>query len=393
MPAAPQQAQHPVRPAPFPSSSEKVRPELQRQERRIDAIDRMAPVEASSAPQQQGTTAAGSTGPDSAAAAPALAPAQTAQPAQTFEDFIAGVRADALRVGLKPSTLDAALTGLTPDPVVVARDRAQPELTQSLDNYLAQRLSPTVLANAKEAATTHRELLSRVEAAYGVAAPVMVAVWGMESNFGRFTGTYATVRSLATLAYDGRRPLFRTELISALTILDRGVVRPDALKGSWAGAMGQPQFMPSSFLRHAVDFDADNVIDIWTSPADVLGSMANYLKNAGWVPGERWGREVRISPDRLATIERQVPMRTAGCRATRELTQPRPLAEWAELGVRLLDGSPLPTAPLDASLVKGRNRYFLVYRNYFAFVDYNCSNAYAVAVGLLSDRSVVSESK
>jgi membrane-bound lytic murein transglycosylase B len=232
----------------------------------------------------------------------------------------------------------------------------------------------------------HGALLERIADTYGVPSEVIVAVWGLESNFGRFTGTYPTVKALATLAYDGRRPLFRRELLHALSILDRGDVPFDRLRGSWAGAMGQPQFMPSSYLQHAVDFDADGHANIWTSLPDVFASMANYLKNYGWQAGERWGREVRIGKAAMARVDRGVPMRTSGCRATRDMTVARPLSEWSKLGVTLTGGRALPKANLSASLVRGKDRHFLVYRNYEALIGYNCSHAYAITVGLLADR-------
>ena len=308
-----------------------------------------------------------------------------AVPTPSFAEFIAGVRKEALALGIRAATLDAALTGLEPNPVVVARDRAQPELTQSLDDYLKQRLTPTRIATARTLAQTHADVLARVEKAYGVSAPMMVAFWGLESNFGQFTGTYQTIASLATLAYDGRRTIFRDELFAALKIVDAGQASPADLKGSWAGAMGQPQFMPSSYLRDAVDFDGDGRIDIWTALPDVFGSMANYLKNSGWQAGERWGREVRVSKAVLAKIDRAVTMRTRGCRAVKELTVAQPLSAWAKLGVKLADGSALPNGPTPASLVRGQARYFLVYRNFEAILAYNCSNSYAVSVGLLAD--------
>ncbi len=219
----------------------------------------------------------------------------------------------------------------------------------------------------------------------------MVAIWGLESNFGTFTGTYPTIAALATLAYDGRRPIFRSELFSALAIVEERKVEPADLKGSWAGAMGQPQFMPSSYLRHAVDFDGDQTIDIWSSEADVFGSMANYLHAAGWREGERWGREVTVTAAVRAKIERGVPMRTSGCRATRDLTASRPVNRWTELGVTLVGGDPLPASTIPASLVRGQKRHFLVYRNYEAILGYNCSNSYAVSVGTAvgSDRGEV----
>jgi membrane-bound lytic murein transglycosylase B len=216
---------------------------------------------------------------------------------------------------------------------------------------------------------------------------MLVSVWGLESTFGRFTGTYPTVAALATLAYDPRRSaLFRRELFEALTILDRGVITLDEMRGSWAGAMGQPQFMPSSYLRYAVDFDADGRADIWKSEADVFASIANYLDTVGWEPDERWGREVRISQAVMDRIDRDVPMRTSGCSAVRQMTVARPVTAWATLGVLMTNGRPLPRATLDASLVRGEKRHFLVYRNYLTILDYNCSHAYAVAVGLLADR-------
>jgi membrane-bound lytic murein transglycosylase B len=304
---------------------------------------------------------------------------------ESFATFLAGVRTEALGTGISAATLDAAFDGLVPLPVVVTRDRNQPEVVQSLDSYLAQRLSRRTVATARQMATRHRPTLARVQETYGVPTSLMVAVWGLESNFGRFTGDYPTIQALATLAFDNRRPLFRTELLAALTMLERGMVDPARMKGSWAGAMGQPQFMPSSFLANAVDFNRDGRIDIWSSTDDTFGSMANYLKNAGWKAGERWGREVRIGPQALNAIDRTVPMRTTGCRARRSMTEARPLAEWSSLGVTLADSRPLPSADLHASLVRGQKRYFLVYRNYDAILDYNCSHSYAVAAGLLAD--------
>ena len=331
------------------------------------------------APQQQ-------TPPPVQTPVPTPTPTPTPIPAAAFEEFLVGVRAEARTLGIRQATIDAALTGIEANPVVVARDRAQPELTQSLDEYLAARLTPTRIETGRTMAVTHAELLGKIEKEYGLSAPMMVSVWGLESNFGAFTGTYQTVTSLATLAFDGRRPLFRAELVAALKIIDAGQATAADLKGSWAGAMGQPQFMPSSFLRTAVDFDGDGRIDIWTSLPDVFGSMANYLKNAGWQSGERWGREVLVSKETIAAIERTVPMRTAGCRSIREMTVPRPLETWTKLGVTLPDGQPLPTSTLTASLVRGQSRFFLGYRNYEAILAYNCSHAYAVSVGLLADK-------
>jgi membrane-bound lytic murein transglycosylase B len=305
---------------------------------------------------------------------------------ESFDAFLADVRTEALAKGISAATLDAALTGLTPEPVVVTRDRTQPEQTQSLDAYLARRLSRATVARGKAMAERHGDALEAVEKRYGIPPAVMVAIWGLESNFGQFTGTYSTVRALATLAFDNRRPLFRSELMAALTMIDKGLVVPAEMKGSWAGAMGQPQFMPSSFLTSAVDFNADGRIDIWTSIEDVFGSMANYLKNAGWQAGERWGREVAVSKTVLTAIDRTVPMRSSGCRAERTMTQPQPLERWTALGVTLRGGAALPrSATIRASLVRGTGRYFLAYGNYEALLGYNCAHSYAIAAGLLAD--------
>jgi membrane-bound lytic murein transglycosylase B len=305
-----------------------------------------------------------------------------------FDAWLADLRAEAIDAGISAATVDAALATVeAPNPVVVSRDRAQPEQVQTLDTYIARWLTSRTVRTARELATTHRTVLRDVSDRYGVSPPMLVAVWGLESNFGRFTGTYPTVAALATLAYDPRRSaLFRRELLDALRILDRGVITVDEMRGSWAGAMGQPQFMPSSYLRYAVDFDEDGRADIWTTRSDVFASIANYLATVGWASDERWGREVRISRAVMDRIDRSVPMRTTGCSAIRQLTAARPLAEWATLGVRLADGRPLPRATLDASLVRGAKRHFLVYRNYLTLLDYNCSHSYAVAVGLLADR-------
>ena len=317
-------------------------------------------------------------------AAPA-SPVGAQDAALSFDDFIAGVRMEAVASGITQATLDRALTGLTPQSVVVARDRTQPEVVQSVDRYLTQRLTTRTVTTARQMHTRHAPILRRVEERYGVPGAVMTAIWGLESSFGRFTGTYPTVRALATLAYDNRRPLFRSELLSSLAMIDAGVPI-ERMMGSWAGAMGQPQFMPSSFLKHAVDQDGDGAIDIWTSLPDVFASMANYLKNAGWTPGQRWGREVAVTREALTSIDRDIPMQSGGCRALRSMTESRPLAEWTRLGVKLPGGAALPVADIEASLVRGEQRHFITYGNYLALLDYNCSHSYALSVALLSDR-------
>jgi membrane-bound lytic murein transglycosylase B len=316
-----------------------------------------------------------------------LSSAQAPTALPSFDEWLSNLRAEALAGGISQATLDAALNGLAPEPVILSRDRTQPEQTQSLEAYLSARLSPRTVSRARTAAADQRQLLERIRATYGVPGPILIAIWAIESNFGQFVGVRPTVSALATLAYDSRRPdLFRAELFNALTILDRGLVPAADLKGSWAGAMGQPQFMPSSYLKYAVDFDGDGHANIWTSAPDVFASMANYLSLAGWTSEDQsWGREVSISKPALARIERTVPMRTVGCRALRDTTEARQMSEWSRLGVTLPGGRRLPAPTLSASLVRGQRRQFLVYPNYAAIIDYNCSNAYGISVGLLAD--------
>ncbi len=204
----------------------------------------------------------------------------------SFGEWLQAVRTDALARGIKPSTLDIALIGLEPVPVVLERDRQQAEFTLDLSAYLRRRLTPDTLRTRTPAGEEKASLTQRVAAAYGVEPRVQVAVWGLESNFGRFSGVRPVIPSLATLAYDDRRRgLFRGELLDALTILDSGDMLHDELKGSWAGAMGQTQFLPSSYLAWAVDFDNDGRRNIWSSEPDVFASIANYLRGHGWVKG------------------------------------------------------------------------------------------------------------
>ena len=316
----------------------------------------------------------------------AALPLAAQTPQISFEDFLAGLRAEAAAKGISQATIDAALAGVEPLPVAIERDRTQPETVVSLDEYVARRVTPKVIKNANDVAAQHADVLKQVETEYGVPPNVLIAVWGVESNFGTFTGSRPTIAALATLAYDGRRALFRNELFDALRIVDAGHITVDQLKGSWAGAMGQPQFMPSSYLKYAVDFDKDGKADIWTTPADVFASIGNYLKQYGWVANERWGREVKLTRAAQTKIDHAVPMRTSGCKAHREMMVARPLKEWAHLGAKLPTGAALPKSDVSASLVRGDKRFFLVYANYDALLAYNCANSYAVTIGLLSDR-------
>jgi len=320
----------------------------------------------------------------------AAAAARTQEPTQpSFADWLAGVKADALARGIRPETVDAALATVEePVATVIQRDRAQAETVLSLEKYIARSMTPKVRAAARDRFQEHRALLDEIGSTYGVSPRILVAIWGIESNFGRFSGARPTVPALATLAWDRRRAaFFRGELLDALEILDRGDIDLEHLRGSWAGAMGQVQFMPSSYLEWAEDYDGDGRRDIWATPADVFASIANYLLGHGWTAGEPWGREVRIAPEAARRIATEIERRDGSCQATREMTVPLPIAKWNELGVRLMNGKKLPAAAdeLRASLVSGTKRRFLVYGNYDVLLTYNCAHSYALTVGLLAD--------
>jgi len=295
------------------------------------------------------------------------------------------VRAEAISRGVRAEVVDAALADVVePQPIIIERDRAQAETVFSLEKYLSRIVTAKLIRGGREAFATHRELLEQIGARYGVPPRIIVAVWGMESNYGRFSGVRPTVPALATLAWDTRRAaFFRGELFNALEILNRGDIDLAHLKGSWAGAMGQTQFMPSSYLKYAEDFDGDGRRDIWGTPADVFASIANYLKGAGWASDDGWGREVKVTEEAARHIARDVAPRAGSCQATRNMSVPLPLTRWAELGVRLPGGKALPRSATPASLVSGSSRHFLVYSNYDAILDYNCSHSYAIGVALV----------
>jgi peptidoglycan lytic transglycosylase B len=300
-----------------------------------------------------------------------------------FSEWLIAFRAEAAERGIRAEVLDQALEGVEPVEQILERDRSQAEFTLNLESYLRRRLTPAIIRTAQKMYTDRRSLLTRIGDKYGVNPRVVVAVWGLESNFGRFAGVRPTIPTLATLAYDQRRSaMFRNELFSALEILNRGDIELDHLKGSWAGALGQPQFMPSSYLQYAEDFDGDGRRDIWTSEPDVFASIANYLKQHGWAKGESWGREVKLTGKAAASVA----VREEGCRAERAMTDPKPLKDWRKIGVKTMSGALVPASTRDASLLRAGKRSFLFYSNYSAILAYNCAHTYALSVALLSDR-------
>jgi len=321
---------------------------------------------------------------------PQIAGAQGPAP-QSFQAWLDGVRAEGLQRGISQATLDSALTGLAPIERVIKLDRRQPEFVQTFRQYIDKRVNAWRIETGRDRFATHAALLKEVGRRFGVQPRFIVALWGIETNFGRHTGGFSVVRALATLAFDGRRAAyFRKELFNALTIIDQGHISASEMKGSWAGAMGQSQFMPSSFLSYAVDYNGDGRRDIWGTTADVFASAANYLKKAGWRSDQTWGREVKLPEGLAARIGEFMPQtRPRGCRALRKLSEPKGLSEWQALGVRQTDGRALPARDLEASLMvpdgPGGPAY-LVYRNFRTTLRWNCSISFAAAVGILADR-------
>ncbi len=315
---------------------------------------------------------------------------EVAAPDPEFQQWLQQLIAEAREAGISENIIDQALTGLAPIPQVVSNDRNQAEFVETLAQYLDKRVTDWRIQTGRTRMAQHRDVLNQVAAEYGVPARFIVAIWGIETNYGNFTGGTDVIRALATLAYDPRRAAyFRGELLSALRILQEGHIDHPNMKGSWAGAMGQSQFMPSSFINHAVDFDGDGRVDIWTTEADVFASIANYLRNAGWQSGERWGRQVTLPADYHDRASQWSQENVSySCSVLRRHTVQRPVDEWQLEGVRQADGSDLPTSDIEASIVLpdgADGPAFLTYQNFRALLSYNCANNYALAVARLAD--------
>ena len=294
-----------------------------------------------------------------------------AEPVEPFDRFLAQLRTDAAARGVSRATFDAAFAGVTPDPAVMAAMRREPEYGKPMAAYLASLASPARIATGQRKLTQWADTLRAAQQRFGVDPAILVGIWGIESGFGGAPGDWDVFRSLATLAQARfQHPLFRNELLSALVILQQGKIPRRQMVGSWAGAMGQPQFLPSSYLRYAIDFDGDGRPDIWSSVPDVLGSIANYLQKFGWRAGLPGGFEV--------VVPQKFDFRTSR----------GALRQWAERGFRRADGGTLPDAgaailffPSSAS-----GPAFLVTDNFIVIKTFNNSDAYALAVGSLADR-------
>ena len=315
-------------------------------------------------------------GAGSSDVAPPPAPQITQVSNSGFARWIEGFKTRARRQGISEATLRAAFRGVQYDPAVIERDRNQSEFTKTLWDYLDTAVSDTRVRNGKAALRKHRRTLERIEARFGVPKEVVTAVWGLESAYGTFRGNDPLVQSLATLAYDGRRGrFFEAQLIAALKILQAGDITPKRMTGSWAGAMGHTQFIPTSYLAYAVDFDGDGRRDIWSDdPTDALASTAAYLSRFGWVKGQPWGVEVKLP--------RGFDYGQTGMRVRKSP------AEWARLGVRDIAGRKVPNHGTASILVPAgaRGAAFMIFKNFNVIERYNTADAYVIAVGHLSDR-------
>lgn len=301
-------------------------------------------------------------------------PAQAGDQA-SFNQWVSQFRAKAMQDGISGVTLDAAFRDAKFLPRVIELDQKQPESKMTFAEYEDRIVSQLRINQGREQFRKHRALLEEVGAAYGVQPQYIVALWGIETNYGSNTGGFDVIDSLATLAYEGRRrEFFSDELMNALHIINDNHITADDMKGSWAGAMGQSQFMPSSFLNFAQDYNKDGRKDIWNTQADVFASAANYLSRSGWIGDERWGRRVSYPNLKESDISRE---------------NKKSLAEWSRMGVRQLNGEPLPmvegmTAGLVAPDGVGGPIY-LTYHNYDVIMKWNRSTYFATSVGLLAD--------
>ncbi len=294
----------------------------------------------------------------------------------SFARWLEDLRQDALRHGVSAATLDSALSGIKPISRVIELDRQQPEFTLTFHQYQERVVPKARIEKGKRKLSENRTLLKEIGERFGVQPRFIVAFWGIETDFGRITGGFPVIPALTTLAFDGRRgAYFRRQLLDALTILDQGHIDIARMVGSWAGAMGQCQFMPSSFLAYAVDFDGDGRKDIWNSKEDVFASAANYLSRSGWRNDQTWGRPVKLP--QLFDLDLV------------DLKLQKRLSEWQRMGVRSANGADLPKRDLMASVVLAEGPAgptFVVYDNYRTILKWNRSTFFAVAVGSLADR-------
>lgn len=299
---------------------------------------------------------------------------------QPFDAWLKDFRTEAAAKGISQQTLDAALTGIQPITRVIELDRRQPEFTWTFRQYMSKLVNDARIAKGKKMLAQNSKLLNEIGTKYGIHPRFLVAFWGLETDFGRLAeGYFSTVAALATLAHEGRRgAFFREQLFAALKIIDEGHVTAEKMKGSWAGAMGHFQFIPTTFVAYAQDYDGDGKRDIWSNTADAYASAANFLTKSGWKDGEIWGREVTLPAD--------FDFELTGLKIK------KPLSAWQALGVRRLGGADLPqVADVEASVIApsgAKGPAFLAYGNFRTIMVWNRSTFYALAVGNLADQIV-----
>lgn len=297
-----------------------------------------------------------------------------------FSEYVKSLKQEARELGISEQTLESAFANVEYKPRAIKADKNQPEKKLTLDEYIPRAVPDWKIKQAKSLYKKHYNDLHRIGKQYGVQPRFIVALWGVESNFGKLTGGYNVIDALTTLAYDGRREaFFKKETMAALTILEEKHISIENMKGSWAGAMGQSQFMPSSFVNYAVDGNGDGKKDIWNTKADVFASAANYLKSHGWNDTYTWGRQV------------QVPVGLSSSLQGRQQEKAKTLQQWNELGVRRLNGAPLPktSEEIDAWLIAPDDeggRAYLIYENYQVLMKWNRSYYFGLAVSHLADQ-------
>jgi len=315
--------------------------------------------------------------------------AKAALSEEGFAEYVIKLKAEALAQGFSENLVNDSFANVTFHKRAVKADRSQPENVETLDTYLPKRVPKWKIDKARALYKKHQVMLNKIGLKYQVQPRFIVALWGLETNFGQFTGGYNVISALSTLAYEGRREtFFKKQLMAALTILDEGHISHENMKGSWAGAMGQNQFMPTSFLSYAVDGDGDGKKDIWQNQADIFSSMANYLRKVGWNDELTWGRQVKLPQSFDYSLA--IPKNTGGRKnwlkawAKTEKT----LAQWQALGIRRSDGTNLPNVDIKAALVfpdDKNGRAYLAYDNYKSLMHWNLSYYFVSSVGHLSD--------
>ncbi len=310
------------------------------------------------------------------ASTPAVQEPDSENSLPAFETWLAEFKQEAIAQGISEVTVNDALTDVKLIKRVIKFDRNQPEFKLTFQQYLDRVAPPSRVNRGKKLLQENKALFEKIEQEFGVQSRFIVALWGMETGFGRLTGGFNAPEALATLAYEGRRgAYFRRELLNALRIIDAGHVKAKDMQGSWAGAMGQTQFMPSTFLSYAVDFNQDGKINVWRDKADALASGSNYLAKVGWQGDQTWGRKVQLPADFDKSLA--------------DMKIIKRISEWQAVGVRKENGANLPKRDLEASIIildDGVGPAYMVYENFRAIMHWNRSKNFATSVGILADR-------